>query len=119
MEFASLVIVAILVEAIWENLKMLYPENKFSFNMLGALLLGIIVCILAKIDIFTLVGIDLSIKLLAYIFTGIIVSRGANFINDLFKRLKGNDPDRENHYIENAVEYNELSSDINDTEGNK
>jgi len=89
MDFAGLVIVAILVEAIWENLKMTYKEGKFSISMLGALLLGILVCILAKIDVFEIVGIDISIKIIAYILTGIIVSRGANFVSDLFKRLRG------------------------------
>lgn len=114
----KIIIVAILVEAIWENLKMTYKEGKFSVSMLGALLLGMLVCILAKIDVFTMVGIDISIKVIAYILTGIIVSRGANFVNDLFKRLKGENPDREGHYIENAVEFNELSDEENETRGN-
>lgn len=89
MEIASLVIVAILVEAIWENLKMTYKEGAFSISMLGALLLGILVCILTKLDIFEIVGIEISIKIIGYILTGIIVSRGANFVNDLFKKLRG------------------------------
>lgn len=89
MEIASLIIAAILVEAIWENLKMTYKKGKFSISMLGALLLGILVCILAKLDIFEMVGIEISVKVMAYILTGIIISRGANFVNDLFKRLRG------------------------------
>ena len=89
MEIASLIIVAILVEAIWENLKMTYKKGKFNINMLGALLLGILVCILAKLNIFEIVGIEISIEMIGYILTCIIVSRGANFVNDLFKKLRG------------------------------
>ena len=89
MEFASLIVVAILVEAIWENLKMTYKEGKFSISMLSALLLGILICILAKLNIFEMVGIEISFHLIGYILTGIIVSRGANFVSDLFKRLRG------------------------------
>jgi hypothetical protein len=89
MEITGLIIVAILIEAIWENLKMIWRKGKFNVNMLGSLILGIIICILAKINIFSIVGIELSIEVVGFIFTGIIVSRGANFVNDLFSKLKG------------------------------
>lgn len=89
MEITGLIIVAILIEAIWENLKMIWKKGKFNVNMIGSLILGIIICILAKINIFSIVGIELSIEVVGFIFTGIIVSRGANFVNDLFSKLKG------------------------------
>ena len=85
----KLVIIAILVEAIWENLKMTYKKGKFNINMCGSLLLGMLICIVTKLNIFELVGIEVSIELIGYILTGIIVSRGANFVNDLFNKLKG------------------------------
>lgn len=116
MEFASLVIVAILVEAIWENLKMTYVKGKFNLNMLGALLLGILICILAKLNIFELVGIEISISLIGYILTGVIVSRGANFVNDIFDKIKGT---KNEYYLENSVEYNELSEQENETKGSE
>lgn len=89
MDFAQLVLVAILVEAIWENIKMIYDKQKININMIGSLILAIIVCLLAHIDIFPIVGLNMAVPFVGSIFTGIIVSRGANFINDLFKKLKG------------------------------
>lgn len=89
MDFAQLVLVAILVEAIWENLKMIYDKQKINVNMIGSLILGIVVCLLASIDIFPIVGLNMAIPFVGSVFTGIIVSRGANFVNDLFKKLKG------------------------------
>ena len=89
MEYASLVIVAILVEAIWENIKMVFPNKKFSISMLGSLLVSILICVLTKVDIFPVVGLSISIPVIGSILTGIIVSRGANFVNDLFTKLKG------------------------------
>lgn len=89
MDFAQLVLVAILVEAIWENIKMIYDKNKFNISMIGSLVLGIIICLAAQIDIFSIVGINMVVPFIGSIFTGIIVSRGANFVNDLLKRLKG------------------------------
>lgn len=89
MDFAQLVVVAILIEAIWENIKMIYDKNKFNISMLGSLILGIVVCIIFGIDIFPIVGLNAIVPFVGSIFTGIIVSRGANFVNNLLKRLKG------------------------------
>ena len=89
MDYAQLIIISILVEAICENLKMLYDKSKINVNMIGSLILGMLVCVLAQIDIFEIVGINLIVPLIGSLLTGIIVSRGANFVNDLFKKLKG------------------------------
>lgn len=87
MEYAQLIIVAILVEAIWENLKMIWEEGKLSINRCGSLILAILICILGNIDIFPIVGITLNVPIIGAGVTGIIVSRGANFVNDLFTKL--------------------------------
>ena len=89
MDFAQLIIVAILVESVWENIKMIWQSGKFSIDMLGSLIVSILQCVLVKIDIFPIVGLNIAVPIIGSIFTGIIVSRGANFVNDLFKKLKG------------------------------
>lgn len=90
MEYAQLVIVAILIEAIWENLKMIWQNGKFSIDKIGSLVISILICILAKIDIFPIVNLSIIIPVIGSILTGIIVSRGANFVHDLFNKISGN-----------------------------
>ena len=89
MEYAQLIIVAILIEAIWENVKMVWQNGKFSIDKIGALVISVLICILAKIDIFPIVNLSVSIPVIGSIFTGIIVSRGANFVHDLFNKISG------------------------------
>lgn len=89
MNFTKLIIVSILVEAIWENIKMIYQNKKISISMIASLLISIFLCIVANIDIFPILEISISMPVIGNIFTGIIVSRGANFVNDLFSKLKG------------------------------
>lgn len=89
MEYAQLVIVAILIEAIWENIKMIWQNGKFSIDKIGALVISVLICVLAKIDIFPIVNLSVSIPVIGSIFTGIIVSRGANFVHDLFNKISG------------------------------
>ena len=88
MEITTLLIIAILVEAIWENIKSIW-DGGFNINRIGSLALAILICVLTKLDLFAIVGIYLSIPIVAYILTGIIVSRGANFVNDLFGKIRG------------------------------
>jgi hypothetical protein len=88
MEYAQLIIIAILIEAIWENIKMIWQNGKVSVDMLGSLILSILICILTRADIFPIVGISLMIPVVGSVLTGIIVSRGANFIHDLFTKIQ-------------------------------
>ena len=88
MEYAQLIIIAILIEAIWENIKMIWQNGKLSIDMIGSLVLSILVCILTRADIFPILGIGLVIPFVGNVLTGIIVSRGANFIHDLFTKIQ-------------------------------
>lgn len=89
MEYAQLVIVAILIEAIWENIKMIWQNGKFSIDKIGSLVISILICILAKIDIFPIVNLSIMVPVIGSILTGIIVSRGSNFVHDLFNKISG------------------------------
>lgn len=87
MSIVTIITIALLVEAIWETLKMVWKDGKANVNTIGALIVGVGVSILAKIDIFAMQGISLSIPLVGWILTGILMSRGANFIHDLFNKI--------------------------------
>ncbi|WP_175574639.1 hypothetical protein [Syntrophomonas wolfei] len=56
-----------------------------SIDRVGALVLGITIALGTGIDLFATVGLPINIPYLGLILTGIIISRGANFIHDLFK----------------------------------
>ena len=84
----QLVILALLAEAIWENLRMIWENGKFNINRLGALILSIIIAVGTKIDLFELLNLNMFIPVLGSIFTGILISRGANFIHDLLTKIQ-------------------------------
>ena len=87
MSIVTIVTVALLVEAIWETLKLVWKDGKANVNTIGALVVGILTAILAKLDIFSMQGISLSIPVVSYVLTGVLISRGANFIHDLFNKI--------------------------------
>ena len=84
----KVIILAFLVEAIWENLKMIFQNGQIQFDRVGALITGIIVAIAMNLDIFVVMGFDPVIGFIGVVFTGILISRGGNFIHDLFSKLE-------------------------------
>ncbi len=87
MEYTQIIIIAILIEAIWENLKMIWQNGKVSIDKIGALIISMVVSLLVNADVFSIAGLTISIHWIANILTGIIISRGANVVHDLFSKL--------------------------------
>jgi hypothetical protein len=85
----AFVVAAMLSEAVWETGKMVWQKGKISADRVGALAVGLVIAIGASMDLFVLVGISFSHPLIGQIMTGILLSRGANFVHDLLKRAEG------------------------------
>lgn len=83
----GIIAAALLTEALWQTIKLLKNVKEINKDVLGAIILGIIVAFAAKIDIFEILGIPIDIKYLGNILTGILISRGSNFIHDLLGNI--------------------------------
>jgi len=83
----KVIILALLCEAIWENLRMIWENGKFSINRLGALVISIIVALGTKIDLFKILDFEM-VQVLGSILTGILISRGANVVHDLLTKIQ-------------------------------
>jgi mannose/fructose/N-acetylgalactosamine-specific phosphotransferase system component IIC len=87
MEFIKLLVIAATLEAIWETMKMFWQEGKANPDRIGAAVLGIFLCLAAGVDFFEMVQIPLSVPMAGMILSGLLVSRGANFIHDLLATI--------------------------------
>lgn len=87
MQTYQLLVLALTVEALWETLKMLWQDGKICFDRLGAVILGIILCIMARVDFFSIVGIPLAYQVVGYTLSGVIISRGSNALHDLLSAI--------------------------------
>lgn len=86
-ELFKIVVLSLIVESVWESLKMLWQRGKISIDRIGALSIGILLSIGAKIDLLELAGVSLIIPYLGMILTGLLISRGSNFTHDLIKKI--------------------------------
>jgi len=81
----QLLLLAALAESVWETLKMIWEKEKINVDRLGSILITIVIALGTGIDFFKMVGLPLLIPFAGSILTGIIASRGANVLHDLFK----------------------------------
>jgi hypothetical protein len=87
MDFLSVVIIALIGESIWETLKMIWQQGKVNIDRIGALVIGLLIAVASGIDIMEVIGIPMYIPYLGIILTGILISRGANFIHDILEAV--------------------------------
>jgi hypothetical protein len=92
MDFNQLILVAFLVESLIQTIKPIYDREK-GWNKDGmiALFVGVVFCVLVKVNLFEIVNINLNIidpvvtSYVGMVLTGVIASRGSNLAHDLLK----------------------------------
>ena len=77
----------LIVESVWETLKMVWQEGKLSIDRIGSLAVGIAIAFTWPVDLFSVVGYSFAYPVVGLILTGIIISRGANFVHDILKAV--------------------------------
>ena len=82
-----LVLIALVGESVWETLKMVWQDGKISIDRIGALIVALLLSIGTSLDILSLLNIETSIPYLGIILTGVLISRGSNFIHDLLVKI--------------------------------
>ena len=93
-----LVLVAALIEAVWEALKPVFGggvnwlQNRgIPVDRIATLIIALVIClgVGSMIDLFALLGLTLGVKYLGSILTAIILARGSNFVHDFLGVLDG------------------------------
>ena len=89
-----IIVMAIVVEAFIEYVKTIGKAVKeggwkTAVTQATAIALGVLLCFMTGGDLFVVVGITFVWPWLGVILTGIIISRGANYVSDFIKRLQG------------------------------
>ena len=113
-----LVVIAIIAESVWETLKMTWQDGKVKVDRIGALVVSMLIVFGTRLDILALLEIETVIPFLGIILTGILISRGSNFIHDLLVRLSNKNTDVELKTIipSNTIEEDRIEGTIKDIE---
>ena len=86
----DLLLIAVLIEALIEVFKGALARWEWV-----AIALGVVICTLAGLDVFELLGSPLAVPgvpwlggLIGSVLTGVLASRGANFLYDVWRRVR-------------------------------
>lgn len=83
------VVIAIMAEALWETIKLVIPgDPPDQVDRAAVIVLAVFMCVATGADLFKVFGVILPWSSGAF-FSGILCSRGANYLHDLVKKLGG------------------------------
>lgn len=85
--FAQIIMAAIFIEAVIEIIKGIIVDKKIDTWQIVSIAVAILFCIAYQLDALAILGFNTGVPYLGMIFTGIVVSRGSNFVSDLFGKL--------------------------------
>lgn len=80
-----------ILEALLQVAKGWVPEDRtlpgWTWQVLGAAL-GVALCLLGEVDLLAEAGLYLRVGWVGQALTGVLISRGASFVHDLWGRMK-------------------------------
>lgn len=88
-QFFGLALMAIVIEGVITYIKEIFVNKNVMWQQVLGIVLGIVVAIGYNADLFALFGLTSTIPLLGCVLTGVLLSRGSNYIFDLIKQLQG------------------------------
>lgn len=86
-KFLSILFLAIIVEGIVTYVTTIYTQHRMHWESVVACVIGIVVSITYSIDLFELVGMTSHVPFVGMVLTGILISRGSNYMFDLIGRF--------------------------------
>lgn len=89
MNFFGLIFLAIVIEGIITYVNTFFVGGKVHWQMIAGILLGAGLSVAYGVDVFALAGLNTNVPVIGSILTGILISRGSNYIFDLISKLGG------------------------------
>jgi len=86
-EVSKMLMVCVVLEGIITYINNFFVIGEPHYQMILSLIFGIFIAIAYKIDLLNLVDIKSEIPYVGSVLTGILFSRGSNYIHDILKTL--------------------------------
>jgi hypothetical protein len=91
LNFTQLFMAGMFIEALMDTLKLVYDSEKRSglnIDKLIGLIIAVLIAVLANIDFTSNFGLEISIPYVGAVLSGILLSRGGNYVHDIFKKFR-------------------------------
>ena len=78
---------AVVAEALIEYVNMAVKDKRIDWHVIASALIGVGVALAFGLDVFELVGVPATVPVVGMVLTGVLISRGSNYVHDILKRL--------------------------------
>ena len=86
-EVSKMLMVCVVLEGIITYINSFFVVGESHYQVILSLIFGIFIAVAYKIDPLKLVNIESEIPYIGCVLTGILFSRGSNYIHDILKML--------------------------------
>lgn len=85
--FATIIVLAIIVERVVEIVKSLIKEGKVNKSVVLSVLIGVGLAFTTRLDLLALLGIEAFIPYVGTTLTGVFLSGGSNYLHDFIEQI--------------------------------
>ncbi len=85
--FFAILFMAIIVEGIVTYIKTIFVNGVFQWQIIVSIALGVFASVAYNVDLLSILGLSASIPFVGCVLTGILISRGSNYIFDLVGQI--------------------------------
>lgn len=86
-ELTGFIAAAVVIEGIVSYITTIVKDKKVEWKIILAILLGCLIAVNLNLDVFKLIGLNEINGMVGVILTGILISRGSNYVFELYDRL--------------------------------
>lgn len=86
-KFFNLILIAFVIEGIVTYVKTWFVDGNFKWQQLATVAIGILLTVAYNIDLIAVFGVESSVPFLGNVLTGILASRGSNFLFDFIESI--------------------------------
>lgn len=86
-ELAGFIAAAVVIEGIVTYITTIVKDKKVEWKIILAIALGCLISFNLNLDVFALIGLDEANTIVGIILTGILISRGSNYVFELYNKL--------------------------------
>ena len=86
-KLAAFICGAVVIEGLVSYADMIVTDKKINWKVIGAILLGCLIAFNLRLDFFQILGFEEVNAIVGTILTGILISRGSNYVYELYDKF--------------------------------
>lgn len=87
-EITSFLFMAFFLEGFVNFIKQIVDADKtIKYTYILSLIFGVCLCIIFNLDLLTILGLNSTIPFAGNVVSGLIISRGSNYVNDIYNKF--------------------------------